>query len=299
MKIIFMGTPDFAIPSLKALIESRHRVLAVVTTPDKERGRGQKVTFTPVKEFALLNNIEVLQPVSLKDESFISRLKELAADLYVVVAFRILPKEVYTIPPKGAFNLHGSLLPKYRGAAPIQWAVINGDNETGLTTFFLQEKVDTGNIILRERVEIPDTDDFGTLHDRMSPIGAELVLKTVDLIEKGNVFVASQEDAEATPAPKITKETMHIDWRQPALKVHNLIRGLSPYPGAFFMHNGKVIKVYKSSLNFDKKLSPGEIFQTKTEAIIGCGMDAVNLLEVQAEGRRRMGIEEFLRGYKF
>lgn len=299
MKIIFMGTPDFAIPTLKALIESPHNVVAVVTTPDKERGRGQKVTFTPVKEFALENNIEVLQPVSLKDEGFIQRLKELGADLYVVVAFRILPKEVYTIPPKGAFNLHGSLLPKYRGAAPIQWAVINGDKETGLTTFFLQEKVDTGNIILRERVEILDTDDFGTLHDRMSPIGAGLVLKTVELIEQGKVVVAYQEDASATPAPKITKETMHIDWANPAYKIHNLIRGLSPYPGAFFMHNGKVIKVYKSSLNFERKLSQGEIFQTKTEATIGCGMDAINLLEVQIEGRRRMGIEEFLRGYKF
>ncbi|MGE5352241.1 MAG: methionyl-tRNA formyltransferase [Acidobacteriota bacterium] len=299
MNIIFMGTPDFAIPSLKALIESRHSVVAVVTTPDKERGRGQKVTFTPVKEFALQNNIEVLQPVSLKDESFIQRLKELEADLYVIVAFRILPKEVYTIPKKGAFNLHGSLLPKYRGAAPIQWAVINGEKETGLTTFFLQEKVDTGNIILREKVDILDTDDFGSLHDKMSPLGAELVLKTVDMIEKGNVPVETQDNSTATPAPKITKETATIDWTRPAYKVHNLIRGLSPYPGAFFTHNGKVIKIYKSSLNFDRKLSVGEIYQTKTEAVIGCGMDAINLLEVQIEGRKRMGIEEFLRGYRF
>lgn len=299
MKIIFMGTPDFAIPSLKALLESHNSVIAVVTTPDKERGRGQKVTYTAVKEFALQNNIEVLQPVSLKDESFTSRLKELQADLYVVVAFRILPKEVYTIPPKGAFNLHGSLLPKYRGAAPIQWAIINGEKETGLTTFFLQEKVDTGNVILKEKVEILDSDDFGSLHDKMSPVGAGLVLRTIDLIEKGDVPVETQDNTTATPAPKITKETAQIDWNKPAVQIQNLIRGLSPYPGACFIHNGKVIKIYKSSLNLEKKLSPGEIYQTKTEAVIGCGKDAINLLEVQAEGRRRMGIEEFLRGYKF
>lgn len=299
MKIIFMGTPDFAIPSLKALLESHNSVIAVVTTPDKERGRGQKVTYTAVKEFALQNNIEVLQPVSLKDESFTSRLKELQADLYVVVAFRILPKEVYTIPPKGAFNLHGSLLPKYRGAAPIQWAIINGEKETGLTTFFLQEKVDTGNVILKEKVEILDSDDFGSLHDKMSPVGAGLVLRTIDLIEKGDVPVETQDNTTATPAPKITKETAQIDWNKPAVQIQNLIRGLSPYPGACFIHKSKVIKIYKSSLNLEKKLSPGEIYQTKTEAVIGCGKDAINLLEVQAEGRRRMGIEEFLRGYKF
>lgn len=299
MKIIFMGTPDFAIPSLKALIESRHQVIAVVTTPDKERGRGQKVTYTPVKEFALQHNIEVLQPVLLKDEAFIKRLKELQADLYVIVAFRILPREVYTIPPKGAFNLHGSLLPKYRGAAPIQWALINGDKETGLTTFFLQDKVDTGNIILKEKVEILDSDDFGTLHDKMSPVGADLVLRTVDMIEKGNVPVETQDGSSASPAPKITKETALIDWNKPAVEIHNLIRGLSPYPGAFFMHNGKVIKVYKSSIVYDKKLTPGEIYQTKTEAVVGCGQDALSLIEVQIEGRRRMTIEEFLRGYKF
>ncbi|MCU7495857.1 MAG: methionyl-tRNA formyltransferase [Ignavibacteria bacterium] len=299
MKIIFMGTPDFAIPSLKALIESRHSVVAAVTTPDKERGRGQKVTFTPVKEFALKNNIEVLQPVSLKDESFISRLKELQADLFVIVAFRILPKEVYSIPPRGAFNLHGSLLPKYRGAAPIQWAIIKGEKETGLTTFFLQDKVDTGNVILREKVEILEGDDFGSLHDKMSPIGAELVLRTIELIEKGNVPVEKQDDATATPAPKITKETAQIDWNKPAVQIHDLIRGLSPHPGAFFTHNGKVIKIYRSTINCQRKLSPGEIFRTKTEATIGCGTDALDLLEVQIEGRRRMGIEEFLRGYKF
>lgn len=299
MKIIFMGTPDFAIPSLDALVKSRHEVVAVVTTPDKERGRGQKVTFTPVKEYALKNNIEVLHPAFLREEGFLKRLEELQADLYVIVAFRILPREVYTIPPKGSFNLHGSLLPKYRGAAPIQWAIINGEKETGVSTFFLQDKVDTGNIILQEKLEISDADDFGTLHDKMSVLGASVVLKTVEVIESGNIRLQTQDGALATPAPKITKETARIDWNNRAEDIHNLIRGLSPYPAAYFQHSGKVIKVFRALVNHEKKLAPGEVFQTKTEAIIGCGTDSLSLLEVQLEGRKRLPIEEFLRGFSF
>lgn len=298
MKIVFMGTPDFAIPSLKILLDNGHQVAAVVTTPDKERGRGQKVTFTPVKEFALRNNIPVLQPVMLKDTEFISRLKELNADLFVIVAFRILPKEVYTIPSKGSFNLHGSLLPKYRGAAPIQWAIIKGEKETGVTTFFLQEKVDTGNIIISERLPIMPEDNFGSLHDKMSELGASVVLKTVKMIEEGNVPISAQDDTMASPAPKITKETALIDWNRPAIEIHNLVRGLSPYPAAYFQHNGKIIKVYKSAIS-DKILKPGEIYQTKTEAIAGTTQGSLSLLEVQLEGRKRMGIEEFLRGFSF
>lgn len=299
MKIVFMGTPDFAVPVMEAVLNSRHSIECIVTAPDKERGRGLKVTFTPVKEFALKNNIPVLQPQSLKDEEFINVLKQFNADLFLVVAFRILPRDVYTIPAKGSVNLHGSLLPKYRGAAPIQWAVINGEKETGLTTFFLQDKVDTGNIIMKEKVEIFEEDDFGTLHDRMSLKGAEVVLKTLDLIEKGEVSPLKQDDSLATPAPKITKETALINWTKPAEQVRNLVRGLSPHPAAFFVHNSKVIKVYKTSLNNELSLAPGEIHQTKTEAAVGCADGALNLLEVQLEGRKRMGIEEFLRGYKF
>lgn len=299
MKIIFMATPDFAIPSLKALLENGHEIAAVVTVPDKEKGRGLKVTYSPVKEFALQNNIPVLQPVSLKDEEFIRQLKEINAELFIVVAFRILPREVYTLPSKGSFNLHGSLLPKFRGAAPIQWSLIKGEKGTGLTTFFLQDKVDTGNIILQEKIEIKEDDNFGTLHDRMSLAGAGVVLRTVELIEKGNIQPAPQNDAAATPAPKITKETALIDWNKPAEEIHNLVRGLSPYPGAYFHHDNKVIKVYKTKIINDENLSPGEIRQTKTEAFIGCGNDALALLEVQQEGRKRLGIEEFLRGYRF
>lgn len=300
MKIVFMGTPDFAIPSLKILIENNHEILAVVTTPDKERGRGQKITFTAVKQFAIENNIPVYQPEKLKGNiEFVEQMKLLSPDLFIVVAFRILPKEVFEIPKFGSFNLHGSYLPKYRGAAPIQWALINGDSETGLTTFKLAEKVDTGNIYLQEKVEINPDDNFETLHNRMSLLGAELVIKTVMMIENGNVELHQQNDLLASPAPKITKEICLIDWKKSADEIHNLVRGLSPYPAAFFNHNSKVIKIYKSEIVSDMKLKPSEFYQTKTELLVGCGKDVIRILEIQQEGKKRMKIEEFLRGFNF
>ena len=221
-----MGTPDFAVPSLEILLKNNFTVSAVVTTPDKPRGRGQQVSFTPVKEFALKHSITVLQPDSLKDPLFISQLTALQPDLFVIVAFRILPKEVYTIPEKGSFNLHASLLPKYRGAAPINWAIINGDNESGVTTFFLQDKVDTGNIILQSRVPIIGEMSAGELHDALSDIGSKAVLETVQLIESGNADAKQQDNTVASPAPKIFKETCRINWNQPMETVHNFIRGL-------------------------------------------------------------------------
>ena len=217
MNIIFMGTPDFSIPSLKILLESKHKILAVVTQPDKERGRGKKISFTSVKQFAMDNNIPVYQPEKLNgNDEFINQMKSLQPDLFVVVAFRILPKEVFDIPKYGSFNLHGSYLPKYRGAAPIQWALINGENETGLTTFKLAEKVDTGNIYLQEKVDIHSEDNFGTLHDRMSELGAKLILNTVNLIESGKYDLKKQDDSLASPAPKITKEICEISWKKSA-----------------------------------------------------------------------------------
>ena len=294
-----MGTPDFSIPALNALYNSKHEVAAVVTTPDKERGRGRNVTFTPVKEFAVKNNIPVLQPDSLKDAEFINALSSFNADLFIIVAFRILPKEVYSLPPKGAFNLHGSILPKYRGAAPIQWSLISGDTETGVTTFFLEDKVDTGNIILVEKIKIEPDDNFGSLHDKMSAVGAETIIKTVDIIESGNIILQKQDDTLATKAPKITKETCLIDWNKKASEIHNLIRGLSPYPGAFFVFNNKIIKVYKSSVNTNLNLRAGEFHQTKNTLTIGCGLQALDVLEVQQEGKRAMKIDEFLRGFSF
>lgn len=300
MKIVFMGTPDFAIPSLKILLENNHQILAVVTTTDKERGRGQKVTFTAVKQFAIENNIQVYQPEKLKgNNEFVEQMKNLNPDLFVVVAFRILPKEVFEIPKFGSFNLHGSYLPKYRGAAPIQWALINGDEETGLTTFKLAEKVDTGNIYLQEKVKINPDDNFESLHDRMSLIGAELVLKTVMMIDNENVELKIQDDFLASPAPKIIKETCLIDWNKPASVIHNLVRGLSPHPVAYFLHNNKVIKIYKTEIVKYLNLKPGEIHQTKTELIIGCGKDSLRIFEIQQEGKKKMQTEEFLRGYKF
>lgn len=300
MNIVFMGTPDFAIPSLKILLESNHKVISVVTQPDKERGRGQKVSFTAVKQFAVENKIPVYQPEKLKGNiEFVEQMKSLEPDLFVVVAFGILPKEIFEIPKHGSFNLHGSYLPKYRGAAPIQWALINGDTETGLTTFKLAEKVDTGNILLQEKVEINYDDNFETLHDRMSELGAKLVLDTVNLIESGNYELKKQDDSLASPAPKITKEICLIDWNKSAVEIHNLVRGLSPYPAAFFNYNNKVIKVYKTQIVYDVNLKPFGLHQTKTDLTIGCGKGALRILEIQQEGKRRMSIEEFLRGFRF
>jgi len=294
-----MGTPDFAVPTFNALLQSSHSISAVVTGPDKERGRGQKVSYTPIKQVALKNNIPVLQPQSLKEPDFISELKKIDSDLFVIVAFRILPEVVFTIPKKGAFNLHGSLLPKYRGAAPIQWALINGDTETGVTTFMLEEKVDTGNILLQEKTKIDEEDDFGTLHDKMSLLGANVVLKTVGLIETGEYKLKRQDNSLASAAPKITKEICEIHWNKSAVEIHNLIRGLSPYPGAYFRFNDKIIKVYKTRVQYKDNLKPGEYNQTKNSLTFGSGSNSVEVLELQQEGKRKMNIDEFLRGFSF
>jgi methionyl-tRNA formyltransferase len=298
MNIVFMGTPDFAIPSLTSILESRHKLTGIVTAPDKERGRGQKLSFTPVKEFALTHNIPLLQPVKLKEQSFINDLKNFNADLFVVVAFRILPPEVFSIPEYGSFNLHASLLPKYRGAAPIQWAIINGEKETGLTTFKIEEKVDTGNIYLRERVAINDEDNFGTMHDKLSQLGSKIVPETIDIIESGKFELKMQDPSEASPAPKITKDTGLIDWNKPAQEIHNLVRGLSPYPGAYFRYKDKIIKVYVSRV-LDQDYPPGHIVQSNGSLIIGCGSNSLQIMELQLEGKKRMSTPEFLRGFNF
>jgi methionyl-tRNA formyltransferase len=297
MKIIFFGTPEFAVPSLQKLHNSDHEVAAIVTAPDKERGRGRKVSFSAVKQFGVDNNIEVLQPFKLSDDIFLSRLKELNADLFIIVAFRILPEKVFTLPANGSFNLHGSMLPKYRGAAPIQWAIINGDTETGLTTFFLKQKVDTGNIILQKKISIEENDNFGTLHDKMSIAGADLVIDTVNLIETGNVSLTEQDSTQATGAPKITKETCKINWNDSAESIHNLVRGLSPFPGAYFIKDGKQYKVYKTKIVDRQDLTPGNFEQTKKKLIVGCGKNGICILEIQPEGRKRMSAEQFVIGY--
>ncbi len=301
MRIVFMGTPDFAVASLRLLLEHNYSIPAIVTVPDKPQGRGQEIRFSPVKEFALQHQLLVLQPANLKDPAFVSSLRSLEPDLIVVVAFRILPPEVYEIPRLGAFNLHASLLPKYRGAAPINWALINGETETGVTTFFLQEKVDTGSVILQARVKIGPDETAGELHDKLAEVGAEIVLQTVRLIELGKATPRVQQDNFATPAPKIFKDDCRIRWADTSQAIHNFVRGLSPYPCAWTMHEGKVLKICRTRLfepiASDSK-APGVVVAVDKKTLcIATTNGTISIVEIQQEGKKRMGIEEFLRGY--
>lgn len=292
-----MGTPEFAVPSLRRLVENGYEPVAVVTGPDKPRGRGQKVSPTPVKKAALELGVEtILQPESVRDPEFARAIAELEPDVMVVVAFRILPPEVFTLARKGAFNLHGSLLPKYRGAAPINRAIMEGETETGVTTFFLEQSVDTGNIILKRQMPIGPEETAGDVHDRMMELGADAVLETVRRIDAGDVKPLPQNDALATPAPKIFKEDAHICWDQPADRVHNLVRGLSPYPGAWTLHRDVLLKVYRARIATGVG-DPGTVLQADERLVIACGEGAIELIEVQQEGRRPMRADEFLRGY--
>ncbi|MFN0156966.1 MAG: methionyl-tRNA formyltransferase [Bacteroidota bacterium] len=298
MRIVFMGTPDFAVPGLDLLIKSGFEIPAVVTAPDKPRGRGQQLSPTPIKELALRHGLPILQPESLKDPAFIQAIASLSPDLIVVVAFRILPREVFSIPRLGAFNLHASLLPKYRGAAPINWAIINGDKETGVTTFFLQDKVDTGNLLLQARLPILPEDNAGTIHDKLAEVGAEIVLHTVRLIEQGKAVARPQDDALASPAPKIFKEDCRIAWDHPALAIHNRIRGLSPYPTAFTTHGDKLLKLYRSTLtDTTSTRQPGTVLLDGQKLFVATADHLLSIEELQLEGRKRMSVEEFLRGY--
>ena len=302
MRIIFMGTPEFALPSLQILLDNTYDVVGVVTTPSKPQGRGQKVASSPIKKFAAERKFPLLQPESLKRPDFISAVKNLQPDLIVVVAFRILPKEVFTIPRLGSFNLHASLLPKYRGAAPINWAIINGEQETGVTTFFLQEKVDTGSVILQARVKIGPNETAGELHDTLSDVGAEIVLQTVRLIELGKAQPRIQDETLASPAPKIFKEDCKIDWSKSSSQVHNFIRGLSPHPCAWTLHQEKILRLYITELpkdfSVEHKTGSGEIVEVRKDQILVQTRDGiVSVLELQQEGRKRMETAEFLRGY--
>ena len=305
LRIVFMGTPDFAVESLKALVENNYNIVGVVTAPDRPAGRGQKLKQSPVKEYAVSVNIPVLQPEKLKNEEFLSELKALQADLQIIVAFRMLPEVVWSMPPLGSFNLHGSLLPRYRGAAPINWAVINGDKETGVTTFFLKHEIDTGNIIFQERMPINDDDTAGTVHDKMMMLGAGLVVKTVKAIEEdaADALPQSNDKDELRHAPKIFKDDCRIDWQKDAESIRNHIRGLSPYPTAwteFSMKNGKQIscKVFFAEKNDGKELKAGQFdSDNKTYLSIGTGNGVLNITQLQLAGKKRMTIEELLRGF--
>jgi methionyl-tRNA formyltransferase len=306
MRIVFMGTPDFAVPSLQMLLEHHTGVQAVVTVPDTKAGRGRLLQSSPVKQCALSYSLPVLQPADLKEDSFVRELASIGADLFVVVAFRILPPRVFTLPTLGAFNLHASLLPKYRGAAPIQWSVIRGEKETGVTTFFLKEKVDTGQVILQARLPIGENETAGELHDRLATVGAEIVLHTVRLIESGRATARPQDDTLASPAPKITREHCQIDWSRSAHEVHNLIRGLSPKPAAFTHHGQTLLKLYRSLAvpRFPGGGTPGEVARSPEGKLLvrtggggGGGQGAVEVLALQQEGKKILPSEEFLRGY--
>jgi methionyl-tRNA formyltransferase len=297
-RLVFMGTPEFAVPSLEILIRNRYPVPAVVTAPDKPRGRGQEFSPTPVKKLAVEAGIPVLQPEQLDDPGLVARLKEIAPDMIVVVAFRILPREIYTIPRLAAFNLHASLLPKYRGAAPINWAIINGENETGVTTFLLEDKVDTGGIVLQRSIPIGPDDNAGTIHDKLAMLGAQAVLETVRKIEEGGMDVSRQDNSLASRAPKIFKDDCRIRWNQPAERIHNFIRGLSPYPAAFTEHREKILKVYRTRVvDAPGSRMPGEVEIDGEEVTVAASEGGLCLIELQQEGRRRMTAAEFLRGY--
>lgn len=294
-----MGTPEFAIPSLKILLDNKLPVAGVVTAPDKPAGRGLQLSVSPVKEFALKRDLNILQPEKLKDPSFLTALRALGPDLFVVVAFRILPPEVFRIPQRGAFNLHASLLPKYRGAAPINWAIIRGERETGVTTFFLEETVDTGTIILQARIPIRSDETAGELHDRLAAVGAEIVLHTVRLIESGKAAPTAQDAMLASPAPKILKEHCRIDWSKTAVEVHNLVRGLSPKPSAFTTHNETLLKIFRTKVAGGAHgPAPGEILDAIGRLRVSTGEGAIEIAEIQQEGKKKLSIEEFLRGYR-
>ena len=300
MRIVFMGTPEFAVASLKALVNSKHNIVGVITAPDRPQGRGKKIGVSAVKAYALLNKLKVLQPDNLKDELFIKKLRTLKADLQIVVAFRMLPKIIWSMPKRGTFNLHASLLPDYRGAAPINWAIINGETETGVTTFFLDSKIDTGKIILQKKEVIYGNDDFGTLYIRLMLKGAALILETIALIEMGSVKALPQIDANSFhSAPKIFKENCEIKWKQGADQIVNFIRGMSPYPAAWCKFNNELLKIFHASKTSGNHLNPGE-FESDGTSYLHFGTQTSNLSinSLQIQGKKRMTIEEFLRGYR-
>lgn len=314
LRIVFLGTPDFAVESLDLLVREGFNIVGVVTMPDKPAGRGHKMFESPVKRYAVEHGLHLMQPVKLKDEEFVSELRSLDADLFIVIAFRMLPEVVWQMPRLGTFNLHASLLPKYRGAAPINWAVINGDTETGVTTFFLKHEIDTGDIIQQERIEILPTDNVGDVHDKLMHLGARLTLETVNHILAGDLKPIPQEKLLSTgeiptPAPKIFKDTCRIDWNKPAAEIHNFVRGLSPYPCAWTefvdadnpgrpaLYNVKILETKLIDTVSDEE--PGTL-STVDQLTVTCGDgNCIEILQLQPSGKKAMGAGDFLRGARF
>jgi len=311
IRIVFMGTPDFAVESLKALVDNGYQVVGVITAPDKPAGRGRQLSESAVKVYARENNLKVLQPEKLKNPEFIAELDSLNADLQIVVAFRMLPEIIWNKPPMGTFNLHGSLLPHYRGAAPLNWAVINGETETGVSTFLLSHEIDTGKVMFQEKIEIAENDSVGDIHDRLMGVGANLVLKTVDALAEGNVQAIDQSQLttnpeQLKPAPKIFKEDCRIDWTKDTESVRNLIRGLSPYPTAWteLIHPDKeeilTAKIYSSIRdNSSLPAAPGTLSSDGKKYLrIACPDGWLSITELQLSGKKRMKIDELLRGFQ-
>jgi methionyl-tRNA formyltransferase len=305
LRIVFMGTPEFAVGILDTLIKNDYQVVGVITAADKPAGRGQKIKYSAVKEYALENNLNLLQPTNLKDENFLEELQSLNANLQVVVAFRMLPKVVWEMPKYGTFNLHASLLPNYRGAAPINWAIINGETKTGVTTFFIDDKIDTGAMILSSEIEISSSENAGQLHDRLMSLGSNTVIETLDLIEKGNVTTVIQnENNDIKTAYKLNKENCKIDWNQKGETIHNLIRGLSPYPAAWCFFKDKNeewnVKIYDVEFMPEKHIEPiGKLICTKKEMMVSVLDGYIKINSLQFPGKKKMTASEFLNGIVF
>jgi len=301
IRIIFMGTPEFAVPSLDLLYKAGYNIVGVITAPDKPAGRGMKLSESEVKKYAVKKNLKILQPDKLKHPDFIEELRQLKADLQVVVAFRMLPEMVWKMPPLGTINLHASLLPQYRGAAPINWAIINGEKETGVTTFKLQQEIDTGNILLQEKIKINDNETAGTLHDKMKSIGAELLLKTVQQLQNGTLQEHAQSYSSMLRlAPKIFSEDCKINWDQNVEDIFNFIRGLSPYPAAFTFLHGKKLKIFSAEKQQHIGLgSPGDYVTNNKSYLKFAAKDGyISIKELQSEGKKRMNVVDFLRGWR-
>ena len=304
LRIVFLGTPDFAVASLDALVKAGCKIEGVVTAPDKPAGRGMKLTESAVKKYALENGLHILQPEKLKNSTFLEALKALKADVQVVVAFRMLPEVVWNMPPMGTINVHGSLLPQYRGAAPINWAIINGESETGVTTFKLQHAIDTGDVLMQTKIAIGENETAGSLHDRMMYVGASTLVETLSGILDGSITPTQQNDIldgrEPKHAPKIFTDTCQIDWNKTAEEIHNLIRGLSPYPAAYTFINGKKLKIFlgKKEIAVHSYSFGHPVSDNKTYLKFSCANGFISALEVQLEGKKKMLIDEFLRGFR-
>lgn len=305
LRIVFMGTPEFAVGILDTILQNKYEVVGVITAADKPAGRGQKIKYSAVKEYALANNLTLLQPTNLKDESFLAKLKALNANLQIVVAFRMLPKVVWEMPSLGTFNLHASLLPNYRGAAPINWAIINGETETGVTTFFIDDKIDTGAMILNASTPISTNESAGELHDRLMTLGSETVIQTLEILEKGNVATTIQKDnSEIKTAYKLNKDNCKIDWTQSAKAIHNLIRGLSPYPAAWCFISDKSeewnVKIYEAVPVLESHSLPiGQLICSKKEMKIAVANGFIQVESIQFPGKKRMKTAELLNGIQF